>query len=404
METEEIIKQFEEIARQSKPLFKHPVEVFKETNPIGTYVKPTTGDRESLMQLLDPNLELMSKVMRLLFAHDMLKDNIYRYQLKKDTLYIGILPELKELSDITEFKNLDSQLDKLISEVGGKNYIYRHDIDEFNKTRPITETFIIQLNNILQRIHDVSSDILLGYNTVFRTFKDERGNERTEILYIRIGKSTRILNIEPYNLPQDIINFINAFNTEIEKSGYASYLNVIYIPLDKKYRIDITLGAAFAHRAVIIYDTDSSQIFFEHTYADTNYSRTLAWQKYIVDFSEEASKATIDILEHKRQPYEKSLVWRYTLMKVRMEKEFLQNLAIIIYLINWDGIINHSSRFDIMKPEDEADIIYYRGLYPEYIEKEDRYTVKYDKNIQNVVRDAIRDTVRGIENVLLPEE
>lgn len=404
MEAEELEKQFEEIAKRSQPFFKAPVQVFKETNPIGTYVKPTTGDRQPLLPLLDPNLELMTKVMRLLFAHDQLKDDIYDYQKEKNTLYIGIIPELEELSGIVEFKNLLGQLNKLLAEVGGKTYIYRHDIDEFNKTRDITERFVIQLNNILQRIHDVSSEVLLGYNTVFKTFKDERGRERTEILYLRIGKSTRVINIEPYNLPENIIKFINAFNEEIEKSGYASYLNVIYIPLDKKYRLDLTLGAAFAHRSVVIYDSDPSQKFFEHIYADTNYSRTLAWKKYIVDFSEEASKATINFIEEKKEPDEKSLAWRYTLMKVRMEKEFLQDLAIIIYLINWDGVINHSSRYDIMEVEDEAEIIYYYAIYPEYIEKEGRYTVKYDKDAQRAIRDAIKSTVSGIEKVLLPEK
>lgn len=404
MDVEEIEKQFEEIAKRSRPLFKAPVEVFKETNPIGTYVQPTTADRKPLLPLLDPNLELMTKVMMLLFAHDQLKDEIYEYQQKKQTLYIGIIPNLKELSDIAEFKNLQDQLDKLLAEVEGKNYIYRHDIEEFNKTRPITETFVIQLNNILQRIHDVSSEVLLGYNTVFKTFKDERGREHTEVLYLRIGKSTRVINIEPYNLPEGIIKFINAFNEEIEKSGYASYLNVIYIPFDKKYRLDLTLGAAFAHRAVTIYDPDPSQKFFEHIYADTNYSRTLAWKKYIVDFSEEASKATINFIEETRKPDEKSLAWRYTLMKVRMEKEFLQDLAIIIYLINWDGVINHSIRYDIMEVEDEAEIIYHYAIYPEYIEKEGRYTVKYDQDAQRAIRDAIKATVSGIEKVLLPEE
>ncbi len=404
MEIEEIEKQFEDIAKKSQPLFKAQVMVFKETNPIGTYVTPTTGDRKPLLPLLDPNLELMTKVMRLLFSHDLLKDEIYEYQQKKQTLFIGIIPNLKELSDITEFKNLLDQLNKLLAEVGDKNYIYRHDIEEFNKTRPITETFIIQLNNILQKIHDVSSDVLLEYNTVFKTFKDERGKERTDVLYIRIGTSTRVLNIEPYNLPEDIIRFINAFNEEIEKSDYASYLNVIYIPFDKKYRLDLTLGAAFAHRAVIIYDPDPSQKYFDHIYADTNYSRTLAWKKYLVDFSEESSKVTINFIEDKKQPYEKSIVWRYTLMKVRIDKEFLSDMAIIIYLMNWDGIINHSSRYDIMTPEDEAEIIYHYGIYAEYIENEGRYTVKYDKNTQSAIRDAIKDTVRGIENVLLPEE
>ncbi len=404
MNVEELERQFEEIAAKSRPLFNAPVEVFKETNPIGTYIKPTTGDRKPLLPLLDPNLELMTKVMRLLSAHDLLKDKIYEYQQEKQILYIGIMPELKELSDIAEFKSLQEQLNKLLAGVGGKDYIYRHDIEEFNKTRDITERFIIQLNNILQKIHDVSSEILLEYNTVFKTFKDERGRERTEVLYLRIGKSTRIINIEPYNLPEDIIKFINAFNNEIEKSNYASYLNVIYIPFDKKYRLDLTLGAAFAHRSVIIYDTDPSQKYFEHIYADTNYSRTLAWKMYIVDFSEEASKATIDFIEETKQPYEKSLAWRYTLMKVKMEKEFLQDLAIIIYLINWDGIINHSSKYDIMDVEDEAEIIYYYAIYPEYIEKECRYTVKYDKNTQSVIRDAIKNTTRGIEKVLLPEQ
>lgn len=404
MDVEELEKQFEEIAARSRPLFKAPVEVFKETNPIGTYVRPTTGDRKPLLPLLDPNLELMTKVMRLLFAHDLLKDEIYDYQQEKPTLYIGIIPELEELSDIAEFKNLLDQLNKLLAGVGGKNYIYRHDIEEFNKTRDITERFVIQLNNILQRIHDVSSEVLLEYNTVFKTFKDEKGREHTEVLYIRIGKSTRVINVEPYNLPEDIIKFINAFNDEIEKSDYASYLNVIYIPFDKKYRLDLTLGAAFAHRAVIIYDTDTSQKFFEHTYADTNYSRTLAWKKYIVDFSEEASKATINFIEETRKPDEKSLAWRYTLMKVRVEKEFLQDLAIIIYLINWDGVINHSIRYDIMEVEDEADIIYHYGLYAEYIEKEGRYTTKYDKDTQRAIREAIKDTARGIEKVLLPEK
>ncbi len=68
--------------------------------------------------------------------------------------------------------------------------------------------------------------------------------DETKILYFSIGNA-RIINIEPYNIPQPLINFINTFNEEVNSSGYATYLNVLYMKLDKKYRLDLTLGAAF---------------------------------------------------------------------------------------------------------------------------------------------------------------
>ena len=56
------------------------------------------------------------------------------------------------------------------------------------------------------------------------------------------------------------------------------------------------------------------------------------------------------------------------------------------------------------EPEDEAEIIHNYGLYAQYDEKEKRYTVKYDRKTQDVIRSAIKDTARGIEKVLLPEK
>ena len=410
MNTEEIEKEFEQIARQSQPLFKQPIKVSKEISPIGIYVGPTTAAKRPLLPLLDPSLDLISKMTRLLHAHDIVKENIYEYLKEKGVICVAVVIEvLRELSIIEDFKIILDKLNKLLDET----YLYPEsrtrlcvdnvEINTYNKNHPDTK-FLIELNNIFQKIHSISTDVLSEYNILSRQYVGPKGIDITRILLFNIGDNVRIINIEPYDLPKNIIDFINAFTDEIKKSDYTgTYLNVLYVPIDKKYRLDLTLGAAFAHRSIIIYSSDPSDLYFEHIYADTNYSRTLAWKKYVVDFSEEASKAKIDILEEERKPQEKSLAWRYTLMKTRIEKEFLSDMAIIIYLINWDGIINHSIYEDIMEPEDEADIIYNYGLYAEYIEKEKRYTVKYNREIQNIIRNAIRDTVRGIENKLLPE-
>lgn len=164
----------------------------------------------------------------------------------------------------------------------------------------------------------------------------------------------------------------------------------------------MTLGGIFGHRSIIIYDQDPLQLYFEHTYADASYSRTLAWQMCLAEFSKESSKARIDILNEERKSENKSLAWRYTLMKVIIEKEFLSSMAIIIYLISWDNIINDQDEdVDIMYPEKEAEIIYLYGIHPKYDEKEKRYTVKYDIKAQNVIRGVIRRTMDGIRDRLL---
>ncbi len=63
---------------------------------------------------------------------------------------------------------------------------------------------------------------------------------------------------------------------------------------------------------------------------------------------------------------EKALAWRDSILKVQIPKEDLLDMVMIIYLINWDGVINHSSIMDIISIEDEANIIYYYGLYALY--------------------------------------
>ncbi len=89
---------------------------------------------------------------------------------------------------------------------------------------------------------------------------------------------------------------MNAFNEEVESTGYATYLNILYMKIDSKYRLDLTLGAAFGHRSLIVYDPDPKIEMFEHVYIDGNYTRAVAWKKYLSDFSMEPAKAKIFIL------------------------------------------------------------------------------------------------------------
>ncbi len=213
---------------------------------------------------------------------------------------------------------------------------------------------------------------------------------------------------------------IIAFNEEVNFSGYATYLNVLYMKLDKKYRLDLTLGAAFNHRSLILFDPDQSVGTFEHTYIDGNYTRIVAWKKFLSDFSIEAEKAQIYILNNKlsiekrkditksiseegEKEIKGSLAWRDALYRTKVPKEYLTDMVMIVYLINWDGMVNHSSKYDVMSVEDEAQIIYYYGLYALYSEQKKRYVPRYNIEIQKIVRSAIRETVSGIEKVLIPE-
>lgn len=433
MTIEDIEKEFEDIAKKSQHLFEEPVTVSSDPVPTMAHVEPMLG-KEKLLPYLDTNLDFISKITRLLYIHDILKEDIYRYQKEVKRVYrsgiaISIVKELKDLEDIEQFRLFKDEIYALLKEVHDNSkeyktteiYVSPSEIEKFNAKHEITDTFLIRLNNILQRIHSMCLDIISEYNMLAKTYIDEKGLESTRILFFQIG-SIRVINIEPYNLPNDIIYFINAFNEEIKKSKYASYANILFIKSDNKYRIDLTLGAAYSHRAVVIYDTNPEEKYFEHIYVDGNYSRTLAWKIYMSDYlNEEINKVDINILDTDRPQFEDieegeekpkplaSLAWRDSFLKVRIEKEYLLDLAIIIYLINWDGLINHSSRYDIMSVADEAEIIYQFAVHPkpiefeEYIPGKTRFTVEYDSNTQRAIRDAIKKTASGVENFLLPE-
>lgn len=403
MKTEDIEKEFENIAKMSQSLFIRPIKIIKEITPISD-INPSTENKRPILPLLDSNLDLISKMTRLLNVHDIIKENIYTFQ-HKDTILIldDLIEILEELSILENFKTILERLNNLLEDVriSGKIPILTwNSTKAYNKIH--STTFLTELNNILQTIHGEIIDILSEYNILSGQYVDPKGIDKTKILLFGIGNNVKIINIEPYNIPIDIVNFINAFIEEVEKTDYKTYLNVLYIPTDKKYRLDFTLGGIFGHRSIIVYDPDPSQLYFEHVYADANYSRTLAWQMCLADFSKEASNTKINILDEERKPEEKSLAWRYTLMKLRIEKEFLSSMAIIIYLINWDNIINvQEENIDIMSPENEAKIIYLYAIQPKYDEKGQRYTVNRDIMTQKVVRGAILLTMNGIKERLL---
>ena len=423
MKREEIEREFEEIAKKSQPLFNQPVTVSKASSPLGTYIKPKIGEKPILPEF-DINIDIISKVTRLLIVHDQLREEIYKYQQEKGYICPSlIIPELRDLSDIEDFKHLLDRLNKLLKDVYSspeserRGCIERYEIENYNKKHPPIETFFINFNHILQDIHTLSLEILQEYNMIALQYTSKTGIDETKILIFSIG-AVRIINIEPYSIPKPIIDFINAFNDEAISSELATYMNVLYIKTDNKYRMDLTLGAAFDHRSLIVYDPDPSIETFDHTYIDGNYSRTLAWKKYLSDFSVHAEKAQIYILNNKlsiekrkditksvsesgkEKELEKGLAWRDSLYKTKVPKENLIDMVMIIYLINWDGVVNHSTRIDIMSVEDEANIIYYYGLYALYNEQKKRYVPRYNIEMQKTIRSAIRDTVGGIEKVL----
>lgn len=420
MKREDIEKEFEDIVSRSQHLFNQPIKVEKSASPLGTYIEPRIAQKPLLPEL-DTNLDLISRVTRLLVAHDYVRESIYRYQQEKGILCITIIKELQELSDIEEFKNFLNILNKFLRETyidpesEKRGCVYQVDITNYEEKHPYKK-FLTELNNILQNIHTLSLEILQEYDMISAQYTSEKGIDETKILYFSIGNA-RIINVEPYNIPQPLINFINTFNEEVNSSGYATYLNVLYMKLDKKYRLDLTLGAAFNHRSLILFDPDPSVDTFEHTYIDGNYTRVVAWKKYLSDFSPNIEKEPIHKINNKlviekrkeitksisEEELEKALAWKDSLFKVQIPKDALLDMVLIIYLINWDGIINHSSRRDIMSIEDEANIIYYYGLYALYNEQKKRYMPRYNAETQNIIRSAIRDTVRGIENFLLPE-
>lgn len=415
MDREEIERKFEDIAKQSQHLFNQQISVSKTSSPLGTYIKPKIGEKP-ILPLFDINIDIISKVTRLLIVHDQLREEIYKYQKEKGLICPSlIIPELRDLSESKEFQLILDKLNKLLKETYSSPESERRgcidwvEIDKYNKRHPPTGTFLINLNNILQELHTISLDILHQYNMMPLQYTTTRCIDETKILYFSVG-NTRIINIEPYNIPQQLIDFINSFNEEAMSSGYATYINIIYMNIDNKYRLDMTLGAAFGHRSLIVYDPNPEIEMFEHVYIDGNYTRTVAWKKYLSDFSIEPAKAKIHIIEktktitEEEKELEKSLAWRDSLFRTTVPKDALLDMVMIIYLINWDGIINHSSNRDIMYIEDEANIIYYYGLYALYDTSKKRYIPRFNKEIQNTVRSAIKDTVGGIEKFLLPEE
>ncbi len=410
MKREEIEEQFNQIALQSQHLYNDPVIVTKASSPLGTYIKPKIGEKPILPEF-DINIDIISRITRLLIVHDQLREEIYKYQTEKGVICPSlIISELRDFSNIKEFQIIMEELNKLLKGAYSPPYSERIgcldwvEIDKYNKIHPPTERFLIKFNNILQDIHTLALEILQEYNMMPLQYTTTTGIDETMILYFSVG-SVRIINIEPDNIPKPIIDFVNTFNEEVKSTEYATYMNVLYMKIDNKYRLDLTLGAAFDHRSLIIYDPDPSIDYFDHTYIDGNYSRTLAWKKYLSDFSMDAEKTEIHIIKEEKEEKDikKSLAWRDSLFRTKIPKDYLLDMSLIIYLINWDGIINHSTRYDIMSIEDEANIIYYYGLYALYNESKKRYIVRYNVEIQKIIRAALKDAIGGIEKILLPD-
>lgn len=328
-----------------------------------------SDERIDLLEIMDNETNIIYKMLKFLRFQDEIKEDITKYQLAK-------LSKESSLSSIRYYKNtLKNDLNSLISLIKSMkidnfdNYINSFEKFELNED-------ILELNSNLQRLHTEIINTLQNYGIKEKIETSEKGYDRSNILVYDVGHVTLLMNYD--KLPQYIKDFIKNFNELAEHKG--SKAVIFYDETDKIYRIDIYLGAATGHRAII----KSSEIEnkFELIYTDACYSRLLAVAKMCNDYYDKDDKFGVDIKD--LEPNLTNVTWKQAVLYFKSQNEFLPEMSDIIKIINWDYVVNMNNKKMIATVENEAELIY-EGAF--------RTDVKCHRDIIHLISQYIRGLI-----------
>ncbi len=301
----------------------------------------SSDERINLLEIMDNETNVIYKMLDFLSYQDRIKEDITKYQLvnlSKESLS----EKIKYYRD-----HLKSNLRQLIKLIESMK------IDNFDKYINSFEKFelnedIIELNSNLQSLHTKIIETLQNYGIKEKIETNEKGYDESNILVYDIEHVTLLMNYD--ELPQHLKDFITNFNELAEHKG--SKAVIFYDKTDKMYRIDIYLGAAAGHRAIIkVYENK-----FELIYTDACYSRLLAVAKMCNDYHNYNNEFYVDIKD--LQPNLINVTWKQAVLYFKSSNEFLPEMADIIRVINWDFVVNPNNNEMIATVENEAELIY----------------------------------------------
>ena len=326
-----------------------------------------SDERIDLLEIMDNEANIVYKMLKFLSFQDEIKEDITKYQLT-------ILSKESSLSLIRDYKNrLKNDLNGLIKLIKSMR------IDNFDKYINSFEKFelnedILELNSNLQRLHTEIINILQNYGIKEKIETDEKGYDESNILVYDVGHVTLLMNYD--ELPQHIKDFIKNFNELAEHKG--SKAVIFYDKTDKIYRIDIYLGAAAGHRAIIkVYENT-----FELIYTDACYSRLLAVKKMCNDYYYKDDEFGVDVKE--LEPNLGNVTWKQAVLHFKSQNDFLSEMSDIIKVIKWDYVVNPNNKKMIATVENEAELIY-EGAF--------RTDVKCHRSIIHLISEYIRGLI-----------
>ena len=302
-----------------------------------------SDERVDLLEIMDNETNTVYKMLKFLSFQDVIKENITDYQLVN-------LSKESSLSLIRDYKNtLKNNLNGLIKLIKSMridnfdNYINSFEKFELNED-------ILELNSNLQRLHTEIINILQNYGIKEKIETDEKGYDESNILVYDVGHVTLLMNYD--ELPQHIKDFIKNFNELAEHKG--SKAVIFYDKTDKIYRIDIYLGAAAGHRAII--KSSELENKFELIYTDACYSRLLAVAKLLNNYYGKDGEFITEIKD--LEPNLINVTWKQAVLYFKSPNEFLSEMSDIIKVINWDYVVNPNNKQMIATVKNEAELIY----------------------------------------------
>lgn len=318
----------------------------------------------NLLEIMDNETNIIYKMLKFLNFQDEIKEDITKYQLAN-------LSKESSLSLIRDYKNtLKSNLNSLIRLIESMkidnldNYINSFEKFELNED-------ILELNNNLQNLHTEIIEILQNYGIKEKIETSEKGYDRSKILVYDIEQVTLLINY--VELPQHIKDFIKNFNELAEHKG--SKAVIFYDKTDKIYRIDIYLGAAAGHRAIIkVYENT-----FELIYTDACYSRLLAVEMELENYKGKENEFSLEIKD--LEPNLINVTWKQTVLYFKSSNDFLSEMADLIRVINWDYVVNINNQEMIATVENETELIYEGAFHTD---------VKCHKYIIRLINEYIR--------------
>jgi len=300
-----------------------------------------SDERVDLLEMMDNETNIVYKMLKFLHTQDNVKESITKYQM-------AMLNKESSLSLIRDYKkDLISNIKWLIRIIESMR------IDDFDEYVNAFEKFesnedVLELNSNLQRLHTEIVGVLQNYGIREKIETDKHGMDTSNILIYEVGSVTLLMKYE--ELPQYIKDFITNFNELAVVKG--SKCVIFYDKIGKTYRIDIYLGAASGHRAIIKAFEESDT--FELVYTDACYSRLMAVKMMLENYH----KGEFGMEVKDLQPDLGNVTWKQAVLYFKSPNMFLSEMADLIKIINWDYIVNVNNKEKIATVENEAETIY----------------------------------------------